>query len=467
MRHLMRVLAMAASFSMTQPANADCGDQLFKLLADDGAMRDFFGAAVAISGATAIVGAVGDDDNGAGSGSAYLFDTKTGAQIAKLLADDGRAEDEFGRAVAINGDTAIVGAWFDDDNGTDSGAAYLFDITTGEQIVKLLPDDGSAVDVFGNSVAIGGTTAVIGANGDDDKGTQSGSAYVFDTTTGRQIAKLLAKDGAAWDNFGVTVAVEGAIAIVGAWLDDDNGSDSGSAYLFDTTTGEQIAKLLAEDGAAGDRFGRSVAISGATAVVGADYADEKGAAYLFDTTTGRQIAKLVAEDGEPGDSFGAAVAISGETAIVGAWGDDDNGDLSGSAYLFDTMTGRQVAKLLAEDGAWPDHLGFSVAISADIAIAGAFFDGDDGFASGSAYLFDAADCGGCVRDPQWLCDGDVDGDGQVNPVDAGLVQAAFGSSDDQILCNYDLDCDGQINPVDAGIVQSLFGTCDLPREVCP
>jgi hypothetical protein len=75
--------------------------------------------------------------------------------------------------------------------------------------------------------------------------------------------------------------------------------------------------------------------------------------------------------------------------------------------------------------------------------------------------------GGCVRDPAWVCDGDVDGDGQVNPVDAGLVQAAFGSVDPQDLCNYDTDCDGQINPVDAGIVQALFGTCDPPRSVCP
>jgi hypothetical protein len=75
--------------------------------------------------------------------------------------------------------------------------------------------------------------------------------------------------------------------------------------------------------------------------------------------------------------------------------------------------------------------------------------------------------GGCTREPQWQCDGDVDGDGQVNPVDSGLVQAAFGSMDEQDLCNYDMDCDNQINPVDAGIVQSLFGTCEAPRETCP
>ena len=95
-------------------------------------------------------------------------------------------------------------------------------------------------------------------------------------------------------------------------------------------------------------------------------------------------------------------------------------------------------------------------------------------AGGGTYQGDGTDCdpnecpgGGCVRDPEWVCDGDVDGDGQVNPVDSGLVQASFGSTDDQDLCNYDVDCDGQINPVDSGIVQSLFGSCEAPRAACP
>ncbi len=92
--------------------------------------------------------------------------------------------------------------------------------------------------------------------------------------------------------------------------------------------------------------------------------------------------------------------------------------------------------------------------------------GDPPIGDIGAYEFQA-NAGGCTRDPQWICDGDVDGDGQVNPVDAGLVQAAFGFVDEQALCNYDVDCDGQINPVDSGIVQSLFGTCEEPREVCP
>ena len=343
MRHLTPLLAAVVSVLSTAPAYADLGDQLFKLLPNGGADFDNFGVSVAISGTTAVVGAWHDNDNGPYSGSAYLFDTTTGRQIAKLLATDGAAVDEFGFSVAISGATAIVGAILDDDNGTESGSAYLFDTTTGRQLFKLLPDDGAAIDRFGLSVAISGLpgkeVALVGAFLDDDNGADSGSAYLFDTATGAQIFKLLANDGAAGDRFGWAVAISGATTIVGAFGDDDNGTASGSAYLFDTTTGRQIFKLLADDGAAFDEFGRSVAISGATAIVGAYLGDDNGAdsgsAYLIDSTTGRQIAKLLANDGAVGDYFGISVAISGATAIVGAYWDDDNGTNSGSAYLFD------------------------------------------------------------------------------------------------------------------------------------
>ncbi len=126
MRHLMPLVAVAATVLSTNAAYADLGDQLFKLLPDDGAAGTWFGFSVAISGATAIVGAIGGDDNGFFSGSAYLFDITTGRQIAKLLPDDGGDEDRFGWSVAISGATAIVGALEDDDNGDNSGSAYLF-----------------------------------------------------------------------------------------------------------------------------------------------------------------------------------------------------------------------------------------------------------------------------------------------------------------------------------------------------
>ena len=409
MRYLTPVLfAAAASVLNAPPAYADFGDQLFKLLADDGAPDDEFGRYVAISGDTAIVGAFFDDDHGTDSGSAYLFNTTTGEQIAKLLADDGTPFDQFGNSVAISGTTAIVGAPFDDDNGPDSGSAYLFDITTGAQIAKLLPEDGDGFDWFGLSVAIsaspGKEVAIVGAPFDDDNGSHSGSAYLFDISNPAnpvQIAKLLPDDGGPPDFFGHSVAISGTIAIVGEFRDDEGDDDSGAAYLFDTTTGEQIAKLLADDGASDDAFGWSVAISGATAFVGAhgddDNGSRSGSAYLFDISNPAnpvQIAKLLPNDGAVGEQFGYSVAISGvpgyKTAIVGAWVDGDNGPSSGSAYLFDITTGQQIAKLLPDDGAQFDYFGISVTISGDTALVGAVWDDDNGYQSGSAYLFDAA-----------------------------------------------------------------------------
>ena len=465
MRHLTLLLAAAALVLSTTAAYADLGDQLAKLLPDDGAAEDRFGVSVAISGATAIVGAQLDDDNGENSGSVYLFDTTTGRQIAKLLPDDGAIDDEFGWSVAISGppgkEVAIVGAWGDDNNGTNSGSAYLFDTTIGQQIAKLLPNDGAVNDHFGVSVAISGATAIVGADRDDDNGAISGSAYLFDITTGRQIAKLLPNDGAGGDRFGVSVAISGATAIVGAYHDDDNGENSGSVYLFDTTTGVQIAKLLADDGAADDWFGLSVAISGAPgeelAIVGAhlddDNGDRSGSAYLFDTTTGRQIAKLLADDGAAINHFGFSVAISGATAIVGALHDSDNGFSSGSAYLFDTATGQQITKLLPDDGAGNDHFGNSVAISGatgkEVAIVGTYRDDDNGFDSGSAYLFDAAGTPG-------TCPWDLDGNGSVGILDLLALLAAWGSDPGGPP---DFDNDGNVGILDLLTLLANWGPC--------
>jgi len=330
---------------------------------------------------------------------ALLCPLVSGQTETKLLPSDGAAFDNFGWSVAISSPTAIVGSPYDDTNGSASGSAYLFDAATGAQIAKLLPSDGAADDYFGVSVAISGSIAIVGSPSDDDSGLQSGSAYSFDTTTGAQIAKLLWSGSAVNDFFGWSVAISGPTAIVGAPYDDHGPTllDSGSAYRFDAATGALTLGFSRGDGAAGDYFGWSVAISGAPAVgaravIGAwgddDNGSNSGSAYLFDTTTGAQMAKLLPSDGASYDFFGTSVAISGTTAIVGAHWDDDNGGDSGSAYLFDTTTGAQIAKLLPSDGATDDHFGISVAISSPTAIVGARYDDDDGMDSGSAYLLD-------------------------------------------------------------------------------
>jgi len=309
---------------------------LFKLLASDGKAHDWFGYSSAISGNVAVIGARFDRT---GSGSAYIFDVTTGEQRFKLIADDGHANDEFGFSVSISGNIAVVGAHFADDLGNGSGSAYAFDATTGQQLFKLLASDGAAGDGFGYSVAVSGNLAVIGSPFDDDRGSESGSAYVFDVTTGQQIAKLLPVSGRG---FGHSVAMSGNLAVIGGEGNSLNGRFSGSASVFDVMTGQQLFMLLPSDGAINDHFGTSVSISGNKAVIGAyqdkDNGGASGSAYIFDVTTGEQLSKLLAADGDRNDYFGNSVAISDSVAVIGTPNNDIKGRDSGSAYVFELRT---------------------------------------------------------------------------------------------------------------------------------
>ncbi len=322
----------------------------------------------------------------------------------KLLTDDGAQGDFFGYSVATFGDIALIGAFKDDNvKGVDAGSAYVFTRSGNiwRQQVKLTALDGAANDTFGGNVALFGDTAVIGAMRDDDKGDNSGSAYVF-TRSGsdwNQQAKLTAADGAHGDAFGQSIALSGDTLVIGAPHDGDQGDDSGSVYVF-TWSGmvwKQQAKLTAADGAQGDVFGISVALSGDTIVVGADLNDEKalnaGAVYVY-TRSGSswsQQAKLTAADGAETDIFGVRVALSGDTALISARRDDDDvmGIDAGSAYVFirTGTTWHQQAKLTAHDGAADDRFGRSVALAGDTALIGAMFQDNKGDNSGSAYVF--------------------------------------------------------------------------------
>jgi len=430
------------------PASAQTIIEDIKITASDAAAGDRFGKSVAISGTTAIVGAFFDDDAGSFSGSAYLFDTVTGQELFKLTASDAAAGDEFGTSVAISGTTAIVGA-----NGNDDGgSAYLFDTETGLQIAKLTASDAAAGDLFGISVAISGTIAIVGAVGDDIVGNNSGSAYLFDTTTGNQLFRLIANDADEGDRFGDSVDISGSTAIVGAPNNSDAGQFSGSAYVFDTKTGKQLIKLTAPDAAARDFFGQSVGIFGMTAIVGTfitnDEDSEPGSAYLFDIENGIQIAKLTASDAAGQDLFGSSVGISGTTAIVGAYFDDDAGSRSGSAYLFDSATGQQLFKLAASDAAAEDDFGRSVAISGTKAIVGAPIDTVVFTVSGSAYVFDT------VVLP---CPADMTGDGQLNFFDVSRFLFWFNLNHP----NADFTGDGEFNFFDVSAFLLAFA------EGCP
>ena len=395
-----------------------------KLNASDGLRGDEFGYSVAVDGDTAVIGAYQDDhtDAGGNAGSAYVFTKVSGVwrQLAKLTASDGDTSDEFGYSVAVDGDTIVVGAHLDDhtdgdgDTDDDEGAAYVFtkpangwaDMT---QTAKLTAFGAAASDEFGISVAVDGNTVLVGAHQYE---SGKGAAYVFTKPyTGwadsNETAKFIASDAAANDEFGISVALDGDTAVIGAYHDDhtDDGNtigNAGSAYVFTKVSGvwSQKAKLIAVDGAANDEFGISVAVNGDTVVVGARQDDtSNGAAYVFTEVSGvwKHVAKLTADDGAANDEFGISVAVDGDTIAVGAHQDDyidlddssNNLADSGAAYVFtrDSAGGwRQRDKLTASDGEAGDRYGYSVGVSGDTVVVGAYSDDRNEANTGAAYF---------------------------------------------------------------------------------
>ena len=280
-------------------------------------------------------------------------------EVAKLTASDAYTNDYFGYSVAISGDTVVVGAYKEN---SGRGAAYIFRITDGgatySQVAKLTASGSAYNDYFGYSVAIEGSTVVVGAYNKNDGCAQWGDPYtgvvfIFRSTDGgntyAQVAKLKPTDcnQCRYDMyFGKSVAIYGDTVVIGAPADTVSGSctwpasqyssNEGSTYVFRTSDGGatygQVAKLIASDKGYGDYFGNSLAISGDTVVIGA-YGDyySRGAAYVFRTTNGgatyAQIAKLMAADAAVGDNFGYSVAIDGSTVVVGAYLGDDAGSM--------------------------------------------------------------------------------------------------------------------------------------------
>ena len=331
----------------------------------------------------------------------------TFAQQAKLTASDGAQDDRFGQSVSISGETAVIGAPFDDTTaGTDAGSAYVF-VRAGSSWTEqahLTASDAAPSDNFGWSVSINGETIIIGAYLDDTSaGTDAGSAYVFvrTGTTWTEQAHLTASDAAPSDNFSHSVAISGETAVVSAQADDTSGGeDAGSAYVFIRTGSSwtEQAHLTASDGAGHDIFGYSVAISGETVVVGAPFditALATGSAYVFvrTGTTWTEQAHLTTVPAAAFDEFGHSVAISGGTIVVGAprfniFG--GGGTDAGAAFVF-VRTGSswsQQAQLKASDGAPFAIFGQSVSISGETVVIGAPFDDTSTLQdAGSAYLF--------------------------------------------------------------------------------
>lgn len=317
------------------------------LQASDRTAADDFGASVSLLGDWMAVGAPLDDPRGTNSGSAYLFQNGTGGwtQSAKLITSDGSALDQFGASISLAQGWVFGGSPFDDDRGADSGAAYVFqyDGQAWTQSAKLTP--GAAGDQFGTAASASGDAVAIGAPFDDQRGSDAGAAYVYrrNGTTWELEATLRASDGASGDRFGGALSLDGDTLMVAASRDDRIGAvDHGSAYIFRRIDGQwtQEAKLIPADSTGNDFFGSAVALRGDWALIGANFDDDhgsnSGSAYVFIFADGAwtEMHKFLADDGASQDWFGSSVALGEYVALIGAPGDDEGADASGSLYLY-------------------------------------------------------------------------------------------------------------------------------------
>ncbi len=457
------IAASVTLLGMSSGAAVLAQTEVDKLNALDAGSFDEYGVSVSISGNAAVVGAPQDDDAGGATGAAYVyrFDGASWNQQAKLTASDLDSGDQFGLNVGISGDVIVVGSPRDDDLGGSSGSAYIFrfDGASWNQEAKLNALDAAANDQFGTSVAIDGASIVIGAIMDDDTFSSSGSAYVFtfDGAAWSQQAKLVASDPADIAQFGKSVAIDGDTVVVGAWQDDDVGFFTGSAYVY-TRAGAlwmQEQKLVADDPAEFRWFGKSVAISADAILVGT-YGDrgndlsESGGVYFF-----RKVGPTWVLQGNPNasdpaanDQFGWTVAISGDVALVGSHQDDDVGENSGSVYVF-----------RFDGAAWNED----VKINASDGAAGEEF-GESVSMSGTDAIIGArfgnapvvASSGAAyVFDVSAHCPADFNGDGNVGSADFAILLGSWGPGGGVA----DLNSDGNVGSADLALLLGQWGLC--------
>jgi hypothetical protein len=331
--------------------------QTQKLVADDGAEFDQFGRSAALfGGKTLVVSAPFARVNGqTWAGAAYVFQLRGGTWIQKqkLTPGDDAAYENFGKSVALNGRYLLVGAGGASINGVHvRGSVYVFDFAPGsaggawrrtQRIVAPDPNDETAF--FGYPIALSGNTALVGAYASTVGGNLGqGAVYAYKRTGGAwsQTTKLVASDGAARANFGVSVALQGKVAFIGAPGATVHGNVSqGAVYRFEESASgwSQLQQMVIQHGTPISWFGASVNFQNSRVLVGAYATDSyKGAAYVFRPGAGGTWAlarTLTASDGQPYDVFGYFTALDDDTALVSAWGADIGTNPSqGAAYFF-------------------------------------------------------------------------------------------------------------------------------------
>ncbi|MCB9857495.1 MAG: hypothetical protein H6818_17575 [Phycisphaerales bacterium] len=427
--------------------------QTARLMADDGTNADEFGASIAISGDTIVVGAPKSDQAAIDAGSVYVFQLINDAwyQTARLTAPNPIIGAQFGSSVAISGATIVVGMPRPNHAGPGSVHAYRETNGVWQPVASIASDDTPSEDLFGGSVSIDGDTIAVGATLSQDPALGSGAVFVFRENAGQweRIARLSEIETLEFDNYGISVCLDGDRLIVGAATGESSVYGSGVVYVYQEIGGvwQRLALFESDTPKGGDYFGQSVSVSGTTAVVGAYRADgstsDSGAAFAFDVFSSAndcnangfpdecdlqlisddcngngipdecdiasqlsadcngdgvpdecgpgelfESATLVASDGSPGAGFGKSIAMGVDTVVLGAYRDSEIVPSGGAAYVFQRDGGwEEVEKLTPTDIAEGDEFGFRVAMDGDTIAVAAVRDDDVGTDSGSVYVF--------------------------------------------------------------------------------
>lgn len=402
-------LIMILCLVILSSANADW-TEFAKLVADDANDDDNWGTVIDFDGDYAAIGVSEDDDNGSNCGAVYIFKKHDSDWLfmTKLYQDLPVVNDRFGVSVAIDANLLVVGATGAEASTLESGAAFIFERNgeTWTQQLMIGASDGENYDNFGRSVSISGNYILVGSPiADSPIQTSCGAAYIYEKPTGgwqsssgKETQKISANETTG--RFGWSVAIEGDLAIVGAWQEGHVHSQDGAAFCFkrDTTSWSQWTKLISSEPIDSAHLGYSVSIDNNTVIAGANHDDHNGecagAAYIFElpatsSATCYENHILLASDANEYDNFGFSVGIANNYAIVGAYADDVNGLNSGSAYIFkfNGTSWSQQNKLLPTDKDSGDSFGHKVAISGIQALIGAPYDDDVALNGGSVYYF--------------------------------------------------------------------------------
>lgn len=367
------------------PASGQVLRAEFELFGGQGDRYGAFEQTFATDGEVIALGSPDEDVGFAIHGAVDLYNAHSGEHLRRITLSE--ISSQLGLSVAVSdGLLATTVKYFK--NGGPKGAVLLYKICSGELIRSIPIDFKPSFDTW--PIAMKEGLLVVGSKY-PQPGEPTASADVFDITTGERLRTLLPPGDARGTRFASSVAIDDGVVVIGSPFEPFDVDLLGEAYAFDLATGDLLRRFPQPTRGYESYFGMSVAITAGVVAVG-DAADPafgfaSGAAYLFDLESGELIRKVLPDDAHEEDTFGWYLGAGDGVVAVGSIWDDDLGDMSGSAYVFDARSGEQLAKLVPEDGRAGDWFGHGLAVAGGRVLVGAKLDTNNGEHIGSVHQF--------------------------------------------------------------------------------